>query len=207
MSQRLAIGLCAALVVVSFLWLLQWSTSPQMVPVATHDFSFDELDAAEQALRTNGIRFEVRGTRLYVSPGERHNAQRLAHSAGALPEGSLFDMEAVVTDNNPFQSPEARAYAQNYAKGNELAKIIATYPFVKDARVMINEKTKRRLGRSADLPTASVTVTLSGGKEMTPRIVEGFAKLVSGAVAIHENPATTAKAHRAASPGTSSNNM
>ncbi len=181
-SQRLAIGLCAALVVVSFLWLLQWSTSPQMVPVVTHDFSFDELDAAEQALRTNGVRFEVRGARLYVSPGERHNAQRLVHSAGALPEGSLFDMEAVVTDSNPFQSPEARSYAQNYAKGNELAKIIATSPFVTSAAVIINPVTKRRLGGRTDVPTASVTVTLSLGREMTHEMVEGFAKLVAGAV-------------------------
>ena len=48
-SQRLAVGLCAALVAGSLLWLLQWSTSPEMVPLVTHDFSYEQLDAAEQA--------------------------------------------------------------------------------------------------------------------------------------------------------------
>ncbi|UCC28930.1 MAG: hypothetical protein JSU86_12090 [Phycisphaerales bacterium] len=182
-SQRLAIGLCAALVAGSLLWLVQWSTTPELVPLVTHDFSYDELDAAEETLKANGVPYNVRGTRVYVRVGDRHNALRLLHSADALPEGSLFDMEAVVTDSNPFQSPEARAYAQTYAKGNELAKIIVTSPAVNKASVIINPVTKRRLGGVADVPTASVTVTLAKGREMAHDMVEGFAKLVAGGVA------------------------
>ncbi|MCH7592665.1 MAG: chloride channel protein, partial [Planctomycetes bacterium] len=125
-SQRMAIGLCVALVAVSFLWLMQWSTMPAMVPLINRDFAFEDLDAAELVLRSNGIDFETRGRRILVPSAERYNAQRLLVTEDALPEGSLFDMESVVSDTNPFQSPEARQYAQNYAKGNELAKIIAT---------------------------------------------------------------------------------
>jgi flagellar biosynthesis/type III secretory pathway M-ring protein FliF/YscJ len=183
LSQRLAIGLCAALVAVSLLWLMQWSTTPEMIPLVAHDFAFDDLDAAEEALRNNGIRYQLYGSRIYVRDSDRHNALRLVHAAEALPDGSLFDMAAVVTDDNPFQSPEARAYAQNYAKGNELAKIIGTSPYVKKASVIVNPASKRRLGGVGDVPSASVTVTLAAGREMTQEVVEGFAKLVSGAVA------------------------
>jgi len=182
-SQRLAIGLCAALVAGSLLWLLQWSTTPDLVPLVTHEFAYAELDSAEAALKANGLRYEVQGMRLFVKADDRHNALRLLHGAGALPEGSLFDMEAVVTNSNPFQSPEARDYAQNYAKGNELAKIIATSSQVKQASVIVNPRSKRRLGAQADVPTASVTVTLAPTVEMTPEMVESFARLVSGAVA------------------------
>ena len=182
-SQRLAIGLCAALVAVSLLLLMQWSTAPELVPLVRQDFSFEEMDAAEEGLRKEGIAFEVRGSRLYIRPADQHNALRVAAGAGALPDGSLLDMEAVVTDANPFQSPEARVYAQNYAKGNELAKIIATSPFVKKASVIVNPETKRRLGGHTDVPSASVSVTLTPGREMTTEIVEGFANLVAGAVA------------------------
>ncbi|MGD2107908.1 MAG: hypothetical protein PVI86_00820 [Phycisphaerae bacterium] len=181
-SQRVAIGLSAALAMGSLIWLAQWSTSPELVPLVTHDFEYKELDAAEQALRENGVDFETRGTRIYVRSGDRYNAVRLLHSADALPDGSLFDMEAVVSDANPFQSPEARAYAQNYAKGNELAKIIATSPAVAKASVIINPVTKRRLGGVTDVPTASVTVSLAPHREMTHEMVGGFAKLVAGAV-------------------------
>lgn len=182
-SQRMAIGLCVALVAVSFLWLMQWSTTPAMVPLVNRDFAFEDLDAAELVLRSNGIDFETRGMRILVPAAERYNAQRLLVTQDALPEGSLFDMESVVSDTNPFQSPEARQYAQNYAKGNELAKIIATSPFITSASVLINPVTKRRLGGHTDIPTASVTVNMRSGKDMDPAMVEGFAKLVSGAVA------------------------
>ncbi len=182
-SQRLAIGLCTALIAGSILWLLQWSTTPELVPLVKSDLTFTELDAAEAALKANGIDHRIYGTRVFVQAADRHNALRLIHSAGALPEGSLFDMEAVVNSQNPFQAPEARAFAQNYAKGNELAKIIVSSSIVKKASVMINPKTKRRLGGRTDVPTASVTVTLVSGKDMTADMVESFAKLVSGAVA------------------------
>ncbi len=182
-SQRLAIGLCAALIAGSLLWLLQWSTQPDLTPLLSKDFSYAELEAAETSLKANKIPYEIHGTRIFVSPAERHNALRIAHSAGALPEGSLFDMEAMIKNQNPFQSPEAREYAQNYAKGNELAKILSTSPAVKSASVMVNPRSKRRLGGQLDTPTASVTVTLASGVEMAPEMVDSFAKLVSGAVA------------------------
>lgn len=182
-SQRLAIGLCAALITTSLLWLLQWSTTPDLMPLVAHEFTYQELDAAEAALKGNGIPYNIVGTRLLVREADRHNALRLLHSAQALPEGSLYDMDAVVNDQNPFQAPEQREYAQNYAKGNELAKIIATAPFVRKASVIINPKTKRRLGGATDVPTASVAITLASREEMSDAMVDGFAKLVSGAVA------------------------
>ncbi len=182
-SQRLAIGLCAALIVGSLLWLLQWSAVPNLVPLLNHEFTYSELDSIEAALRANGVPFETRGTRVFVRSSDRHGALRLTHTAGALPEGSLFDMERVVNDQNPFQAPEAREFAQTYAKGNELAKIIASSAYVKSCSVMVNPKTKRRLGGHTDIPTASVTVVLQSNVEMSADMVESFAKLVSGAVA------------------------
>lgn len=181
-SQRVAIALCAVVIAGSLLSLAQWSKTPDMVSVVNRDLGFDELTAAEDALLAEGIQFSVRGMRVFVPVADRHNALRVMHSADVLPQGGLFDMAAVVSDSNPFQSPAARLYAQNYARGNELAKIIATYPFVRQASVIINPVTKRRIGGGSVVPTASVAVTMSGGKEMTPEIVDGFAKLISGAV-------------------------
>lgn len=181
-SQRVAIGLCAALAAFSVLWLVQWSTTPTLVPLVGTEFTYDSLDAAEAALKSSGIDYQLVGTRFLVKPADRYNALRVVHSANALPDGSLFDMSSVVNDPNPFQSPEARDYAQNYAKGNELAKIIATYPFVRKASVLLNPKSKRRLGQPGDEPSASIAITLANGQDMTTDMVEGFAKLVAGSV-------------------------
>ena len=182
LSQRIAIGMCAALIGISFLWLLQWSTTPEMAPLLTRQLSYAELETAEQALRSNGIEFEASGTTLLVREADRHNALRVLHTANALPEGSLFDMAAAVANQNPFQPPEQREYAHNYAMGNELAKIISTSPFVREARVLLNQRSKRRLGAAPEVPTASVAVTLQPGQEINDGMVDGFAKLVAGAV-------------------------
>lgn len=182
-SQRVAIGLSAAIVMGSMLWLLQWSTEPEMVPLVGHDFSYEELNAAEEALRASNTAYKIQGLRIYVHESEQANVKRILYSAQALPQERLFDMEAAIKDMNPFQSPESRAYAQNYAKGNELAKIIATYPAVRKASVLISPSSKRRFGGESDVPSASVVVTLAPGKELTSEMVEGFAKLVCGAVA------------------------
>ena len=90
-----------------------------MVPLVTRDFTFDELDAAEQSLEQSGLSYDVRGTRIFVRPADRHNVLRILHSADALPDGSLFDMAAAIADQNPFQSPEARAYADYRARARE----------------------------------------------------------------------------------------
>ncbi|RME39396.1 MAG: hypothetical protein D6788_05530 [Planctomycetota bacterium] len=184
LSQRIAIGLCAALIAVSLLSLVQWSGKPTLVPLVNYRFSFDELTAVEDVLKANRIPYQIVGaSRVLVREADRHNALRLVNQADALPEGSLFDLQAVVKESNPFQSPEARNRAWTYAKGNELAKIIATSPFVEKASVILNPVTKRRIGGVTDVPTASVAVTLVRGHEMTRQMVEAFAKLVAGAVA------------------------
>jgi|GEM_PF-2183512 len=182
-SQRVAIAMCAAMVMVSLFWLMQWSTVPEMALLLDRNFTYEELDAAEEALRASDVTYEIRGNRVFVELSQRHNALRLLHRAEALPDGSLYDMQTVVSNQNPFLAPEARAYSQNYATGNELAKIIATSPFVEKASVILNQKTRRRLGGRSDMPTASVAITLNERTEMTEEMVDGFAKLVSGAVA------------------------
>lgn len=182
-SQKIAIALCAALICLSLVWLMQWSSEPDMVSLLNHDFEFAELDAAEEALKANGVSHRVAGTRIYVRADERHNALRLLHSADALPDGSLYDMASVVTETNPFLAPEQRDFAQTYAKGNELAKIISTSPLVKQASVIINPQKRRRLGGQSDEPTASVAITLARGAEMNEAMIDGFAKMVAGAVA------------------------
>ena len=103
LSQRVAIGLCAVLVAGSLLWLLQWSTAPEAVPLVNTKFTYDDLQVAEEALKAEGVSYNVVGTRIYVREVDRHNALRLLHAAGALPEGILFDMAAAVVDQNPFK--------------------------------------------------------------------------------------------------------
>lgn len=182
LSQRIAIGLCAALVAASVFWLLQWSTEPEYVPVVSEQFEHEQLTAGEDALKASGIKFVTRGNRLYVRSAELDNAKRVLFKADVVAGEQLFDMATLMANQNPFQAPEARRTQETYARGNELARIITTSPLIERARVIINPVTKRRLGRESNVPTASVVVTMARGEEVGQGTVDWLAKLVSGAV-------------------------
>ena len=101
-SQRVALGLCAALIVVSILWLLQWSTAPDMVPIVSQKMTYDQLDAAEEALDAKGATYEVRGNRIFARSVDKHDLIRVLHTGGALPEGAPFDINKMLADESPF---------------------------------------------------------------------------------------------------------
>jgi flagellar biosynthesis/type III secretory pathway M-ring protein FliF/YscJ len=181
-SQRVAIGLCAALIAGSILWLLQWSVEPEYVPLVKDDIPIEQVEPAEEALRGAGLNYELRGQRVYVRAEDKPNAQRLLHKAGVVTGSQIFDMEDLMTQSSPFESPEARQTKAMYALGNTLGQIIGTSPAIESARVVVNSKTKRRIGGPSDVPTASVFVVPAPGKEMTQEMVEWIGRLVSGAV-------------------------
>jgi len=181
-SQRLAIGLCAALIAASLLWLLQWSTAPDMVPVFTGEFSWKQLSEVEGSLKINGIDYQMRGRRVLVRAKDRNNAIRILHESDAVPDDGGLDIEWLIENTSPFKAESDKAYERNVAWGNKLAEIITTSPLVTRASVMINPTTKRRVGFKGDVPTASVNVTLKSGQKMTQQMVRGLAGLVSRAV-------------------------
>jgi flagellar M-ring protein FliF len=182
-SQRIAIGLCAALVAMSVLWLIQWASAPEMVPLVNYRFTVEELEEARETLRSIGKPFEVHGSRILVKASDRDMLIGELHTNNALPEGSLFDLGALVDSGNPFDPPEQIRLKRLVAKGNELAKIIETWPWVKSARVIINEVTRRRIGAPSDTPTASAAIILDRGEEFSDERVAGIASLIAGAVA------------------------
>lgn len=182
-SQRLAIGLCAALIAASLLWLMQWSTTPDMVPVFEHEFAYDKIAAAETALSTGHVAYQTRGRRIFVQARDRDSALRILYETETVPDEGGLDVETLIANANPFQPESDKEFARNVALGNRLAQIIATSDLVERASVVIEPTTKRRVGYKAEVPKASVTLFLASGKEMNPQMVRGFALMVSHAVA------------------------
>ncbi|MGB0714386.1 MAG: flagellar M-ring protein FliF C-terminal domain-containing protein [Phycisphaerae bacterium] len=181
-SQQLALALSAALVVVSVLWLVQWSSEPELVQLVNRRFEYEELDDVEEVIRQANVPYKVVGTRIYVRPEDKRNLIRLVAAADALPEGSLYDLAQVVQESSPFDPPSLRDIKHNYARANELSQIISTSPIVESARVVINNKEKRRLGGMGYEATASVFVSLKRRESLSHAKAEGFARLVASSV-------------------------
>lgn len=182
-SQRLAIGLCAVVVAGSLLWLVQFSTSPELVAVLAQDMTLQEVDDAITALKNEGVSARQRGNRVYVRPQERTNALMILSRAELLPKDTSVGFAELMTDSDPFRPSEESEWRRRVALGNELARVIATAPDVKMARVIIQDKSRRRIGAMSNIrPTASVYLTMNSGQPLTQDAVEALCRFVAGAV-------------------------
>ncbi|RJP30595.1 MAG: hypothetical protein C4547_16600 [Phycisphaerales bacterium] len=206
LSQRVAIALCAALIATSLLWLLQWSTAPVMAPVFDSEYPTDQVAEAEEALKSAGVAFEVRGARLFVRAEDRYNATRILYEQDAAPADSRLTLEDLILTSSPFKPESDKVFERKVAWQNELGRIIGSSPLVEKANVMLNPTTQRRIGHKTDVPTASVFVTLRGAAELNQQMVHGIAATVSRSVSgleIHNVDvvnAATMKSHRVPAP-------
>lgn len=183
-SQQMVVGLCAAIIGGSLLWLTQWSVQPQLVPLLDQPMSVEEMSQAVQQLQAMRADFEEIGDRILVRPQERRRLQRELLTRGGLPQDTSLGFENLLKDQSPFQPESINRRNFMIALQNELAAVIAEDASVARATVFINASSVRKLGaRASVVPTASVDVTTAGGTVMGHGQVMGIANLVSGAVA------------------------
>jgi len=206
-SQKIAIVLCAALVAGSLFWLVQYSAAPEMAPVLAQDLTLEQVDTALDTLRGDGIPAEQRGNRVYVRPRDRDRALLSLNRAKALPQDTSVGFAELMADSDPFRPSDENKWRRQVALGNELARILARGDNVHSARVITQDKSKRRVGALSDIkPSASVFVKPTAGKAMTRDMVDGICRFVSGAVpglAPHDVTvvdATTMRSHSTVDP-------
>ena len=205
-SQKVAIGLCVIVIAGSLWSLVQWSTEPNLVPIMAKDFTFDQMDTAEDALRGANIKFEQSGRRLLVHEKDKYNAIRVLNKNSALPEDFEFGFAKLMEEDSTFKPSSVLEHQRKVALGYELAKVIASSPAVEHAFVIVQQQNKRTIGQQHARPSASVKLTMKPGRSVTPTVVEGCANLVATAVA-GLNPhdvtvfdARTLKSHKVPSP-------
>jgi flagellar M-ring protein FliF len=121
---------------------------------------------------------------VYVDADQRTSAYRAAYSAGALDK----PLEGILTASgvsSVFDSAEERAQGVRKREWQEMEKMLEELDFVSGARVRTSATSSSPLAAlSAPAPTASVTLRLKGGAELTPAQSETVANLVSRGLGI-----------------------
>lgn len=182
-SQRLAIGLCAVIVAGSLLWLVNYSTTPERVPLLDQNMSLDEIDAILAELDNEHIEAKQTGNRVYVRLADRDRALLALNRANALPKDTSIGFTEYMADDDPFRPADENQWRRQVALATELGRVLASGDEIATARVLFQGKTKRGMGNVDALkPTASVYVKLHAGKTFSARLVEGVCRFVSGAV-------------------------
>ncbi|MBX9737360.1 MAG: hypothetical protein K2X32_10585, partial [Phycisphaerales bacterium] len=153
------------------------STYVELMPGA----SPAEQAAAKATLDTYGIKYSPENGKIMVRAEERHQALGLLGAEGKLPQNTQFMFATLLQQNNWMDSRSQGEYKQNVALQNELQMVISNFRGVERATVMIDVPEPMGLGMTYRKPTASVSVTMKGGKVLDRDMVDAIAAMVSGA--------------------------
>lgn len=183
LSQRLAIGACAALVVISLLWLMNWAGEPDRVPLLDQPQTPEEIAQIQSYLDGAGIEYLIKGDRILVPSGARPRLLAQLGQERLLPEDISMTISKLIEQSSPWLSMKEQDRRWHWAYGNHLARMLRGFDGVRDARVFIDKTTRRGLGGPAVAPTASVGLRLASGRSLDEGIGRAAASLVASAVA------------------------
>jgi len=183
LSQRLAIGSCAGIVVISVLWLLNWAGRPELVPLFDQPITAEELGPIRQQLDSEGIQYRIAGDRVLVPADSVLRLQAGLAQSNALPRDISITFDRIIESSSPFLSRDEQDWRRNIALANELSLRLRKFNGVSDARVFLDKSVRRTIGSSPITPTASIQVTMNPGRELDRNQVRAMASFVSRAVA------------------------
>jgi flagellar biosynthesis/type III secretory pathway M-ring protein FliF/YscJ len=185
LSQRLAIGLGALLVVGSLIWMAQWAAKPEMVPLLPgQSLEPEELAVVRAGLDAMGEYHRIDGSQVMV----RANANRQAIIASLqqteqLPADTAIGFAELVKEANPWISQEENSRRWTIALQSELGRLLQQFNGVRQARVILNLNAKSRgFARSNPESTAGVSLFMKGGEPVSRSLALAAARMVAGAV-------------------------
>lgn len=182
-SQRLAIGACAGLIVVSIFMLVNWAGQADMVPLFDQSITADELGPIRQQLDADGTDYAIEGDRILVPADSVLRLQARLAQSSTLPGDISVTFEKLISESSPWFSRDEQDWRRNVALANELSLRLREFSGVRDARVFIDKNARRTIGSSPIMATASIQVTMLPGRDLDKNQVKAMAYFVSRSVA------------------------
>ena len=181
-SGRVAVGLCALLVVIGAAWLVQWSSKPERVPLLSQPLSAEDQARMTDHLRLTGAEYEIRDNQIRVAEADRPRLLASLQQARALPARTSMSFEKLMEDNSPFVARDDAQWRRERALEAELSAVLTHFDGLSDAKVFIQVPQRRRIGMDSGKASASVYVQSRPGGSLDKGLVASIADFVSGAV-------------------------
>ena len=183
-SQQLALLLGAALVAVSVVWMATWAAKPEVVPLLPQDLKPEDLAQVRSGLDSIGEYYVVNGSQIYVKESSnRYALMAQLEQMQRMPNDTTVGFAAMTQESNPWISQAEQSRRWLLAQQTELERVLSAFQGVKSARVFLNINEKRTLVARHEAPSsASVTLEMSGGENVSTTLAKAAARLVAGAV-------------------------
>lgn len=159
-----------------------WGTNPSFSSLYT---GLEPGDAAEviAALQSAGIRYELSASSgsVLVESGRVHEA-RLNLASQGLPKGTAIGVEMLQEEQSFGTSQFVESARYHHAMETELARTISTMRNVKSSRVHLAIPKNSVFVRKRERPTASVTLSLYGGRNIEQGQVNAIIHMVASSI-------------------------
>jgi len=182
-SQRIAMALCALIIVVCVVWMVQWSGRRTYEPLVYRDLTEEELASVRAKLEEWRIDYRAEDGRIMVPPNTRHDLTARLLESETLPAGSTLGFAELISSESPWLSEAEKERRWTLALSNELASTLSRMAGVRKARVFIDNRQKRVFGGGSVQPSAVVSIWPRADFAFDAKRVHMLASFVSGAVA------------------------
>ncbi len=162
--------------------IYSWGTTPNYASLYT---GLEPGDAAEvvAALQAAGIEYELNAAsgQVMVDSSRVHEA-RLKMAAQGLPKGTAIGVEMLQEEQSFGTSQFVESARYHHAMETELARTISTMRNVKSARVHLAIPKHSVFVRKREQPSASVALSLYGGRNMEQGQVNAIVHMVASSI-------------------------
>lgn len=174
-TAKLLVGSLVVILALGLFLVAQYSGTRDYIPLAVTSAAKSD---AERFLSERGIDFMIEGERIMV-PTERHGSIISQMSEQGIGGSEAIDFNALIAQDNPFETLRQSEQKKLVALQNVLARTIAGFKGVRNATVFIAPRPPQGLGTTSVPQSASVHVTMRGGT-LSQDQVDAIAALVSG---------------------------
>jgi len=181
-TGRLLVAACVAVLVLTLVLVAVLTSKPTMVPLMPGAPAENQREAAAIAA-TMGIRTGLSGANLTVPVESKDALQGILGERGMLPDDTTVLFANLASKQNWMNSRSENQMQANLALQNELARVLASFPSVARATVIIDAPEPTGLGIAHRKPTALATVFMRSGRTLSQSMVDAIAGLVAGAKA------------------------
>lgn len=182
-AQQLSIiALALSIMIMLGLFLSSAMTSPPLRPFLWRVTSNDAGPITDK-LNTMNVDWELKNGSLFVDSDVNLETLRMSLSQdGLLPEDMSFDFQKMVEQDGFALTKDERSTRYDLALGTEIAKNIKSMTDIQEANVIVPKEEASPLLKSHQPRTASVTITVRGGRALRKVESKGIIALVASAV-------------------------
>jgi|GEM_PF-743130 len=185
-SQKMLAAALVIIMAMSLVWWGRYAGQADLSPLLDQSFTADDMAQITSRLSAKGIQYTVSADRILVPTDRKIEILSDLGFAHLLPQKINTAFDEIVKQMTPWDTSDKDMHFWVEAKQRTLVAVIGSFPHVRDATVVIDPTSERRLDGPDITATAAVYLTTNSqdGEQFNVRqLAVAAADLVAGAEA------------------------